>query len=157
VHASPNGASPPPRPFTGYSLRFKLLASVVLAVAVAAFVAAYVLQSDSEDDDIVRSGGTQEFVEQLLPDSGTQAVQQSTVGIDLAPGWEGRLVVDGREIPESQLNIRAALNRVEFAPGEGRVFTELPSGRVCVRAIVWETRIGRAEGARDVSWCFEVV
>jgi hypothetical protein len=156
-HASPNGASPPARPFTGYSVRFKLLASAVVAVAVAAFGLAYLLQSGTDDDAIVRSGGTAEFVERLLPASGSQAVQQATVGIDLAPGWEGTLVVDGVEIPESQLNVRAALNRVEFAPGQGKAFTQLPSGRLCVRAIVWETRIGRAEGARTVSWCFEVV
>lgn len=131
---------------------------MVLTAAVGTFAVAYVLQSDAnEDDGIARTGGTAAFVEQLLPAEGSQAVQQATVGIDLAGGWEATLAVDGREVPADQLNVRAALNRVEFTPGEGKVFTALPSGRVCVRATVWETRVGRAEGARDVSWCFEVV
>lgn len=131
---------------------------MVVTVAIGTFALAYLLESDASDDDgIARSGGTDAFVEQLLPAEQSQAVQQATVGIDLAAGWEGTLVVDGRQIPPDQLNVRSALNRVEFTPGEGKVFSSLPSGRLCVRAIVWETRVGQADGARDVNWCFDVV
>jgi hypothetical protein len=158
AHTSPNGASPAPGPFTGYSLWFKLLAAGIVGVAVVAFALAYLVQDDADNDtNIARTGGTDAFVEQLLPPEDSQAVQQSTIGIDLAPGWEGTLVVDGREIPGDQLNVRSALNLVEFTPGEGKVFTSLPSGHLCIRAVVWETRVGRAEGARTVSWCIDVV
>jgi hypothetical protein len=157
-HTSPNGASPSPPAFTGYSLWFKVLATVVLTLAAGGFVLAYLVMDDAENDTgISRTGGTEAFVEQLLPPEDSQAVQQSMVGIDLAAGWEGTLVVDGREIPPDQLTVRSAINRVEFMPGEGKVFTQLPSGRLCLRAIVWEIRLGRAEGARNVSWCIEVV
>jgi hypothetical protein len=154
---SPNGASPRAEPFTGYGWRFKVLAAVMLTVAFGALVLAYQRVSDDDGDPIVRSGGTSAFVEALLPARDSQVVQQTTVGIDLASGWDGTLVVDGREVPDDQLVRRPSLNRVEFTPGEGRVVAALPAGRQCVRAIVWETRVGRGGGSRDVRWCFEVV
>jgi hypothetical protein len=154
---SPNGDSPPAAPFTGYSRRFKLLAAVMLTVAFGALVLAYQRVSDDDGDPIVRSGGTDAFVEALLPARDSQVVQQTTVGIDLASGWDGTLVVDGREIPPDQLVRRPELNRVEFTPGEGKMVSALPAGRQCVQAIVWETRVGRAGGSRDVRWCFDVV
>jgi hypothetical protein len=154
--ASSNGSSPPAPPFAGYSVRFKLVAAIVLTAAIGGLVLAYMGLSESDSDGIVRSGGTSDFVEELLPAEGSQVVQQTPIGIDLASGWEGTLVVDGREIPPDQLNRRPALNRIEFTPGEGKVLASLPGGRVCVTAIVWETRAGRS-GARNVNWCFDVV
>jgi hypothetical protein len=145
-------AAPATRP--GYSLRLKLLAVGVVALAVALFVVA-ALTLD-EDDDAVPSG-TGDFVEALIPADGSQIPSQSTIGIDLAPGWEGTLIVDGVEIPEDQLNTeRRDLYRVEFTPGEGQVFESLPQGPQCVTAVVWEIAAGR-EDANNVSWCFEVV
>jgi hypothetical protein len=154
--ASPNGASPAPARFTGYSLRFKLLALVMAAGAVVALTLAYMGMGD-DGDAIVQSGGTADVVEELMPARGSQVVAQSTVGIDLTEGWEGTLLIDGQEIPPDEMANDTGLNRVEFTPGDGKVLSALPSGPVCVQAVVWETRTGRTDSSRTVGWCFEVV
>jgi hypothetical protein len=153
--ASSNGDSPPSAGFVGYSLRFKLLALVMAAGSVVALALAYTGVGD-DDDSIVQSGGNSDMVEELIPARNSQVLQQDTVGIDLTEGWEGSLVIEGQEIPADQLAVRAP-NRVEFTPGDGKVMTTLPTGHVCVQAIVWETRTGRTDDARTVGWCFEVL
>lgn len=146
-----NGSSPPPL----YSTRFKVLATLLVVLAVGAFTAAYV-QTAGDDDDLASSGGNSAFVERLLPERDSQIVQQSTVGIDLTPGWEGTLVVDGIAIPEDELKVTASLNLVEFTPGERKVMRTLPVGKVCASATVWETAAG-PEDSRQVAWCFDVI
>jgi hypothetical protein len=129
----------------------------MLAGAIAAFLAAFTRVSDSSDDPVVQSGGTSDIVEELLPARGSQVVQQTTVGIDLASGWDGTLLLAGREVPADQLDQVPQLNRITFTPAEGKVLAALPAGRFCVTAVVWESRTGRTAGARNVDWCFEVV
>ena len=95
------------------------------------------------------------IVEQLFPARDAEALQQVQVGVDLGSRFTGVLVVDGTEVPESQLLRRPALNQVFFSPGEGQIVEEWEPGRNCVRAIVWPIIEGRAE-SRTVDWCFEV-
>lgn len=136
-----------------YSTRFKILASLLITLAVAAFVAAYMTTSD---DDGSGSGADGEFVERLLPERDSQVVQQGTVGIDLAPGWEASLSIDGVPIPEDDLDVTASLNLVQFTPGEGKAMRTLPVGNVCAQAQAFETATG-PDDARTVSWCFDVI
>ena len=143
-----NGSSSPPL----YSTRFKIVAAVLVALAIGAFVAAYVSMSDG--DGTGSSDGS--FVEELLPGRDTQIVQQGTVGIDLADGWEGTLTVDGAAIPEDELDVTESLNLVQFTPGAGKVMDVLRVGNVCASARVWETA-GGEQGARTVTWCFDVI
>lgn len=151
--ATAAAAPQPRRPV--YSLRFKLFAAVVLTLAIAAFAVAAL--SVDEDGDAVPSGSA-DFVEALIPAEDSQIPSQATVGIDLAAGWEGTLVIDGVEIPEDQLNTeRRDLYRVEFTPGEGKVYESLPTGPQCVTARVWEISVGRADSTENITWCFEVI
>lgn len=144
-----NGSSAP----SLYSTRFKILAAALLALAIAAFVAAYLTTSDSDEGG---SGTDGEFVERLLPERDTQIVQQGTVGIDLAPGWEASLTIDGTAIPADDLDITTSLNLVQFTPGEDKAMRTLPVGNVCAQARAWETATG-PDDARTVSWCFDVI
>ena len=166
--ASPNGSSPPapPGPFR-YSTRFKIVAVAILAVAIVLGVVAYGLASDSTDDPVASSGGTREFVEQLIPPGDSQVLQQGTVGIDLVTGWTGELTIDDVAIPSSDLDsgqqestgdtVSSGLERITFTPGAGKVMESLPLGPVCAEAIVWDRAAGRANSQRTVSWCFEVI
>lgn len=148
-----NGKSPPPL----YSTRFKILASVLVTLAVGALVVAYLSTSSGDDDDgVVASGGTSAFVERLLPGRDTQVVQQGTVGIDLAPGWSGTLVIDGVAIPAADLVVNDALNLVQFTPGPDKVMEALPVGNICAQATVYELSTGPGD-SRVVSWCFDVI
>jgi hypothetical protein len=145
-----NGSSPPPL----YSTRFKILASALLALAAGAFVAAYL--STSGDDGGAASGSNGAFVERLLPGRDTQLVQQGTVGIDLAPGWEASLVIDGVAIPDDDVDVTASLSLVQFTPGQGKIMKTLPVGNICAQATVFQTSTGPQQ-SRLVSWCFDVI
>lgn len=150
------------RPVTPvYSTRLKILVAVVVTAAVGAFVLAYLGSAASDDDSIVSSGATSEFVEGLTPPSGSQVLQQSTVAIDLAPGWEATLdEIGGRSIPEEDLVVRSNRQQpdtVEFTPGPDKALDALPAGRVCARATVWQVALGPEESSRRISWCFSVL
>jgi hypothetical protein len=139
-----------------YSTRFKLVASLLVTAAVAAFVAAYLSAREGGNDPILSAGGAGEIVEALIPRRDTQVPQQTTVGIDLVTGWEGTLVLNGTEIPKDQLTLTPELGLIQFTPAKGKAVEELRAGRNCVTAIVWPIAQGR-EAARNIPWCFEVV
>lgn len=139
-----------------YSTAFKVVAAVVVTVAVGAFALAYTSASGGDDDPVLDSGGA-DYVERLVPARNAQVPHQSRVGIDLVTGWTGVLIVNGTEIPEDELTITSELGLVEFTPGEGRAVEELQGGANEVTALVWPLSEGRDEGARSVSWSFRVV
>jgi hypothetical protein len=140
-----------------YSTRFKILAAVLLAAAIAAFVGAYLTFAEGEDDPVLRSGGQDEYVEALMPNRNDQVPQQTRVGIDLVTGWTGVLVINGVEIPEDELNITEELGLVQFTPDDGRAVEQLEGGLNRVTAIVWPLSEGRDQGSSDVTWTFVVV
>ncbi|HEY8523749.1 MAG TPA: hypothetical protein VIL48_02215 [Acidimicrobiales bacterium] len=140
-----------------YSTRFKLLAAGLLLVAVAAFVGAYLTFSETGEDPVLSSSGQDQYVERLIPGRNDQVLAQAPIGIDLATGWSGVLVVNGTEIPEDELDITRELGLIQFTPQEGGTVEELRAGRNCVTAIVWPLSEGRTNGSRTIQWCFEVV
>src|SRR5262245_48470617 len=140
-----------------YSTRFKLVAIFVLALAIAAFVAAYFATSDEGDDQLGTSAAIgNDIVEQRIPAPNSQVPQQSTVGVDLVSGWEGTLVLNDVEIPADQLKLTPELARIEFTPGDGKVVEQLRAGLNCVTAVVWPIAESR-DTARQIPWCFTVV
>ena len=109
----------------------------------------------------------------LFPNEGAQALRQTEVGVDLDPGYDGRLVINGTAIPEAQMvgardpkttdaqdleenGIRPNnKNHVFFKPGPGKVIEELPQGTVFITARFWQD--GRqSETTRSVSWTIRV-
>lgn len=105
------------------------------------------------------------------PDPGSHVVRQSSVGVQLLPGYDGRLTIDGVTIPEDQLDgvvlpgdanydpelgIRPnTRNRVFFTPGPDKAVDEYRTGEVQVTARFW--RIADGESAsRSISWAFFV-
>jgi hypothetical protein len=147
----------PPTTTPVYSTRFKILAAVLLAAAIAAFVGAYLTFAESDSDPVLRSGGQDEYVEALMPARNSQVPAQSRVGIDLVNGWTGVLVVNGVEIPEDELDVTQELGLVEFTAADGRAVEQLEGGQNCVTAVVWPLSEGREQGSRNVTWCFEAV
>ena len=143
-------------PTSPYSTRFKIVASAVVAVAVALLVVAVRSFNDGNDDPVLRSGD-QDVVEALIPRRDAQVPRQSRVGIDLAIGWEGTLVIDGVEIPADQLDVTPELGLIEYTPGDGKAVEELRPGQNCVSAVIWRSQDGRGVADRTVPWCFEVV
>ena len=131
--------------------RYRALIAVAVAVAVAAIVVGgRATQTGSQDP--VR---TPDVVERLIPGAGDEVVQQFEVGIDLAPGFEGTLTINGVEIPSDELRVVREQNEVHFQPGEGKVITQLLAGPNCVVATVWRSSLGRGADDQTFPWCFE--
>jgi hypothetical protein len=106
---------------------------------------------------------TDPAVEALTPENETPNVlRQSTIGIDLKPGWDADLVVtvNGRsvDIPQDEERNVEAQNQVFFTPGEGKAIEDLGPGLVQVTAIIWRPIDGqtREQGSRSVRWSFHV-
>lgn len=149
---TPEPSLPPRRP-SSWRYRIGNSAAMVLA-ALALWAGLRATQTGEEDAAMVN--GRPDVVEHLQPRNGAEALQQSEIGIDLTPGYEGGLILNGTAIPTDELRLVPEQNQVFFAPGPGRTFETLPSGTNCVTAIVWRSSEGR--GSRDLSfqWCFDV-
>ena len=127
----------------------RIVITLLVVGSLTGLVLVFTLTDSGTESDVVASGGA-DAVEQLIPTRNAETLSQAEVGVDLAPGWTGVLVVNGEEIPENELDVVAALNQVLYRPPDG-----LESGRNCVRAIVWQSSESR-EQSRNVDWCFEV-
>jgi hypothetical protein len=139
-----------------YSTRFRIVAALLVTLAVTAFVLAYFIAQEGGDDPVLESGGV-DFVEELFPQRNAQVPQQSSVGIDLESDWTGTLIVNGVEIPQDQLQVTDELGLIQYTPGEGRAVEELRGGTNSVTAVVWPRSETRETGAQDITWTFEVV
>jgi hypothetical protein len=102
---------------------------------------------------------TDSAIEQLVPARDTPtAIRQAEIGVDLAPGWDADLRINGIDIPQDEERDDAPLNQVFFKPGPGQVITALEPGPVTVVAIVWQPTQGetRDHGSHTVTWSFRV-
>ena len=138
-----------------YSTRFKVIAVLVLTLAISLFVLAFNVLANNENPGI--SADDAQVVEDLIPDGGSQVPQQSSVGIDLVVGWEGVLQVNGIEIPEDELVITPQTGLIMFTPGAGKTVEAFETGQNCVTAIIWPISDGRGPSDRPIRWCFIVV
>ena len=147
----PTPALPPMPPS---SWRYRIGVTVALLVAAAALYAG-VRSTETSDDAVVNS--RPDVVEQIIPRRGAEALRQSEIGIDLATGYEGGLILNGTAIPTDELRLEPAQNQVFFAPGEGRSFAALPAGQNCVTAVVWKSADGPGTPSDlNFTWCFDV-
>lgn len=148
---------PPPVPGPApSSLRYRLAVTAALSVAALALFLG-IRATDTGDDQSATVNGRPDVVEQVVPRRGAEALQQAEVGVDLAPGYEGSLILNGRAIPTDELRLVPEQNQVFFAPGPGRTFEALPAGQNCATAVVWKSADGPGT-ASDLSfqWCFDV-
>jgi hypothetical protein len=102
---------------------------------------------------------TDAAVEALTPENDSPNVlRQSVVGIDLVPGWDADLRINGLDIPQDEERNVEGQSQILFTPGEGKVLKALPSGFVQVTAIIWRPIDGqtRERGSRTVTWSFRV-
>jgi hypothetical protein len=128
---------------------------VTITLVVAAFGLIFYAGTLGSGPAEVRS--TDDAVERVIPADGSPvAVRQAEIGIDLAPGWTGVLIIDGTEIPEDQLRRVEAENQVFFQPGAGKVFEALPEGSHVVTAEFWRTASETRADARSLTWQFRV-
>lgn len=145
----------------------RILIGVLVVACLAGLVVAGTLSATGEDETAV-SGSP---IVRQVPGDGATVLRQSEVGVELTPGWEGNLVVDGVLVPDEQLEGRdpTATNEMGepvgaegnapyllfFRPGPGKVVEELTTGRVCAAATYFRSADGPGT-ARTTTWCFDV-
>jgi hypothetical protein len=125
---------------------------LLLLGALAGLVVTVTLATTGND---ATSDATPDFVDRLVPASGSEVLRQASVGIDVANGYDATLIINGEEIrtAEDGLIKDGGSGLITFTPGEGRPVESLQSERNCVTALVWKTTDGE-QSAVPVSWCF---
>lgn len=127
---------------------FAYVALVLVAAACLAIVATKGIDSATNLDD--------GHIERLIPSPGAKVLQQDLIGIDLAPGYEGQLTLNGVALPMDQVNWMPELNQLTFRPGAGKVVEQLSAGQNCMLAEYWPSAYGPTQSSR-YTWCFTVV
>lgn len=137
------------------SWRYRAIVAVALVAAFGA-LAVGVRATQTGDRAPTVVNGRPDLVEHVYPPDGAQVLRQVEIGMDLAPGHEGRITVNGVTIPDDELRLVPEQNQVFFVPGPGRVIETLPPGTTCVSAVAWESSKGRGHDDASFQWCFKV-
>jgi hypothetical protein len=136
---------------------------------VAIFIIAFVVANTDEPGSVRIVNPA---IEALIPAPGSEVLRQSQVGVDLAPGFEAELVINGVQIPPDELNVLrdaddpqqsasqtgafgTTINRFTYQPLEGRAVPELQGDENCVVATFWAT--ADPTNIDTVEWCFNTV
>ena len=141
--------------------RVLIIASAIVLVCGAGLI--WLVSSQAVTGDENASESKPAFVERLIPESGSQVLAQSTVGIDLSVDYDATLTINGvtvdavvDRIEGDGLHKVPELGLVEFQPGPGKVIESLRKGeRNNVIAMVWKRADGQAT-AQPVAWTFNV-
>ena len=130
-------------------LRRVLLGIAALMGAVAILLALFL--ADTDDNDVTITGNV--AVDALIPPRNAEVLSQVDVGIDLAPGYDARLAINGVDIPPGEIRHDPGLNRFTFRPDQGKAIERLQAEQNCALAAYWRQEAGPAEAA-TISWCF---
>jgi hypothetical protein len=131
------------------NLTRRLFFGALVALAVAAMAIAISNGRTAPTAQADRS----EAIDAFVPNQGADVLRQSTVGIDVADGYQARLVVNGVNIPDDQLSGDRGLGQYFFTPGPGLVLESLSGGQNCVLATYWLAAESPDRG-QTVRWCF---
>jgi len=131
--------------------RYRVLIGALFAGAALALVVGIAVTDSSKTDDATQS----EIVERFIPNADDEVLRQAELGIDLAPGYDGTLAVNGVDIPVEDQRRVPEQNEVFFSPGEGKAVEQLVAGPNCVTATVWKAADGPGTANdRTFQWCF---
>ena len=132
--------------------RYRALVGALAVAAIVALIVGIAATDTSDPDDATQS----DVVERLVPQRDAEVLRQAELGIDLAPGYDGTLAVNGVDIPVEDQRRVPEQNEVYFTPGEGKAVEQLRAGRNCVTATVWQAAEGPGtSNERTIAWCFE--
>lgn len=130
------------------AVRRSIIAVLLLIVAGSAYG---LTQLDSST-----SNATTAVVQSLSPGDNDKILQQAPIEIDLETGWDGKLEIAERAIPDDQLDRVEQQGKISFTPGPGKVFEFFPAGRNCATLTYWQIRTG-PEQSFEREWCFTVL
>lgn len=122
------------------------------------FVVAGLIGNSGNDDQSVLNNPA---VDALIPSRGDEVLQQQTVGIDLAAGYQlVRLTIAPDENCGFPVDVTAQTRYVEglqqylFSPGEGQLISALSADANC--AIATFAEIANPTNTETIDWVFTV-
>lgn len=131
--------------------RLALPLGTIGLLGLAAFILYFSLQAMAPEPQQIRTAG----VVRVFPEPGTaHHLRQDAVGAELEFGWEGRIEIDRRVIPDDQIDKIPGINRLSFTPGPGKEIESLDEGRHCIDLYFWRTAEGMDSAGPPRSWCF---
>lgn len=98
------------------------------------------------------SGSLPDPVDAIAPGDGDLVLRQTTVVLDLQPGYEARLRIDDTLIPDAEVRRIEGTGLHEFVPGPGKVIEEWAPGFHVVEA-VWDRTSGLPDPGM-LTWSF---
>ncbi len=130
------------------AVRRSIIAVLLLVVAASVYGLTQLDTSTSDASSAV--------VQSLWPGDGAKIHQQAPIQIDLETGWDGRLTIAERAIPDDQLDRVPQQGKIAFQPGPGKAFEFFPAGQQCATLTYWQIRTG-PEQSFERRWCFTVI
>lgn len=128
----------------------RVVSSVLLAGAFAGLVVAFIMHEEDPE-----AAAQPRQVTAVSPEPGTLQLRQIEIFVELDPTYRGSLSVNGRPIPDDQLDVIGGLNRISFTPGAGKELRSLPAGRNCAE-VIFEPAVGTGGDPGRYRWCFNV-
>ncbi|CAN5188869.1 hypothetical protein BH23ACT2_BH23ACT2_16100 [soil metagenome] len=164
----PTEATPPAQPSA--VARWARRGGVLMVVAAAV---AILVWGNEQTESSLPSGATDSVVQRQQPLPGAIEPRQVDIGAELAIGYDGRVSINGLDIPEEQM--RGARdpatvsaddlaeeglrpnnrNRVFFRPGPGKVIESLPRGEVQITVTYFRDRAPEQDRG-STSWTITV-
>ena len=98
----------------------------------------------------------------LEPNESDELLPQGEVGAQLRSAFNAQIAIDGRIIPQDQLEAATGTNTVLFDPGPGKDIEEFTKGGHTAVLEWWPTNISTPEAARaqkqlrSYTWSFNV-
>jgi hypothetical protein len=146
----------------------KLLVSLGFAVGIVLVVYAFTSARTGNDAQRLNNPA----IQALIPNQDDLVLRQSEVGIDLAPGYTGQLIIDGQALPtETVVAVQpnaggkvTPIVNVRFDPGDntllyqpedvaGAPIKQFDPGRHTITARYWKLDEGETT-ARQYTWSF---
>ena len=129
---------------TRYRVVLSLLGIVFIVIVIGA-----VLFTPSGDP-----GAVPRPVDAIAPQDGALVLRQTTVMLDLEPGYRAQLTIDGTPIPETEVSFVEATGRHEYQPGPGKTIEAWSVGFHVVEA-TWDRTSGLPDRG-SLTWNFRV-
>jgi hypothetical protein len=147
-----------------------LVTILLLALAVTGLVVGF---ASAKTGDTAAPIVYNSYVRQLIPSPSAIERRQTQVGVRLVEGFQGRLIIDGKEIPDDQvyasldpntgaggntgvLSDNTLRNDVLFTPGPNKEFEIFSPGEHCAVAIFWRSVDGPDVNPQRQEWCFKL-
>ncbi|MCU1344887.1 MAG: hypothetical protein JWL70_1153 [Acidimicrobiia bacterium] len=158
--------------------RTRLITSLLLALGVVVIVISAAKARTGADQQDLPEG-----IEAVRPEKNAQVPQQTTIVVDLSPGYDGTLILNGTEIPSDQVSFDEGQNELTFpcqpvldgspaAAGNSGAnsarppqppcirnqpnaeLVKIPRGNVAISVQYWKIATGRSAGSRVYFWSF---